>query len=99
MKAFDRLLTKIPEHTWGVSTAWFLQDYENYTNAQFNVARGQQGFLQNNTLQADYNTTVNSWIEQRTYLTGASKVVAKGNPKFAASIDKALARATHTICI
>ena len=29
MRAFDRLLIKVPEHTWGVAQGWFLPDYEN----------------------------------------------------------------------
>ena len=42
MKAFDRLLIKVPEHTWGVAQTWFLPDYENWTNVQFDSARAQQ---------------------------------------------------------
>ena len=26
---FDRLLTKIPEHTWGEDTTWYLHDYDS----------------------------------------------------------------------
>lgn len=92
--ALDRLLVKVPEHTWGISTAWFLKDYENYTNVQFEAARSigmKQGFLTDNRLHADYNTTANSWLEQRSYLTDASKVVANQYPALAASIDDALA--------
>ena len=40
---------------------------------------------------ADYNTTANSWLEQRTYLTDASKLIAHDHPELAGSIDKALA--------
>ena len=29
MKRFDRLLTKIPEHTWGEDTTWYLGDNVN----------------------------------------------------------------------
>ena len=39
MRAFDRLLVKVPEHTWGVAQGWFLPDYVNYTNVQFDRAR------------------------------------------------------------
>jgi hypothetical protein len=47
-------------------------------------------WLQNNTKHADYNTTVNSWNEQRTYITGAPALLRKTQPKLAASIEKAL---------
>jgi hypothetical protein len=35
------------QHTWGVAQAWFLPDYTNYSNAQFDLARAQQanGFV------------------------------------------------------
>lgn len=51
MRAFDRLLVKVPEHTWGVAQSWFLPDYVNWTNAQFDRARAQQplGFIADNT--------------------------------------------------
>lgn len=51
MRAFDRLLIKVPEHTWGVAQSWFLPDYVNWTNAQFDRARAQQplGFIADNT--------------------------------------------------
>ena len=32
MRAFDRLLTQVPEHTWGVAQGWFLPDYANYVS-------------------------------------------------------------------
>jgi hypothetical protein len=47
-------------------------------------------WLQNNTIHADYNTTVNSWLEQRSYITGAPRLLQKSHPKLAASIEKAL---------
>ena len=55
MRAFDRLLVKVPEHTWGVAQSWFLPDYVNWTNAQFDKARAQQplGFVADNTHHAD----------------------------------------------
>ena len=31
MQAFDRLLVKIPEHTWGLAQSFFTADYQNYT--------------------------------------------------------------------
>lgn len=53
------------------SQAWFLPDYTNWSNVAFDKARAQQqdGFVSNNTNRADYYTTVNSWIEQRTFVT------------------------------
>jgi hypothetical protein len=30
MVAFDRLMVKVPEHTWGVAQSWFLPDYANW---------------------------------------------------------------------
>ena len=38
MRAFDRLLVKVPEHTWGLAQSWFTADYANYTNVQFRAA-------------------------------------------------------------
>jgi len=71
---------------------WFLPDYENYTNAQFQIAKNQHGFIKDNRKNADYNTTTNSWIEQRTYLTDASKLLAGEHPDLMASIDEALVK-------
>lgn len=71
---------------------WFLPDYENYTNAQFRIAKNQHGFIKDNRKNADYNTTTNSWIEQRTYLTDASKLLAGEHPDLMASIDEALVK-------
>ena len=93
MQAFERLLVKVPEHTWGVSQIWFLPDYENYTNLQFDKARAQQqdGFVSDNRKHADYNTTVNSWIEQRAFVTQAPRLLQREYPELAANIIKALA--------
>ena len=30
MRAFDRLLMKVPEHTWGVASQIFMPDYTNW---------------------------------------------------------------------
>ena len=92
MLAFERLLVKVPEHTWGVAQGWFLPDYENYTNPQFDRARAQQadGFVKDNTNHADYNSTVNSWIEQRTFVTQAPPLLAAEYPAVAASLTAAL---------
>ena len=93
LAAFDRLLVKVPEHTWGVAQSWFLPDYVNYSNAAFDAARAQQprGFVTNNTQHADFNSTVNSWIEQRLYVTDAPRLLQVQHPQLAASLARALA--------
>ena len=45
MRRFDRLLTKIPEHTWGADTTFYLPDNANWTNAQFLSAMHQAAQL------------------------------------------------------
>ena len=91
--AFDRLLVKVPEHTWGVAQGWFLPDNVNWTNAQFDLARAQaaQGFVRNNSHHADYNTTQNSWLEQRTYVTAAPSLLGPKHAALAARMEAALA--------
>jgi hypothetical protein len=71
---FDRLLTKIPEHTWGEDTTWYLHDYDNWTNPQITTAMHQE----------NYNMTVESWREQRMYLTNSIAVLEHGDTKYAA---------------
>ena len=92
MQAFERLLTKVPEHTAGVAHMWFLPDNDNYTNPQFDRARAQQplGFVADNRKHADYNSTVNSWIEQRAFVTQAPLLLRHEYPELAASISAAL---------
>ena len=69
MQRFDRLLTKIPEHTWGEDTTWYLSsylggrsyplgDYMNWTNSQFQTA----------LTSPEYQMTIESWLDQRNYL-------------------------------
>jgi len=74
MQRFDRLLTKIPEHTWGEDTTWYLHDYDNWTNPQITTAMHQE----------NYNMTVESWREQRMYLVNSIAVLEKGGAKYAA---------------
>eukprot|EP01079_Euglenida_sp_SAG-EU17-18_P006387 gene6387-1139_t len=92
LEAFDRFLVKVPEHTWGVAQAWFLPDYTNWTNAQFDLARAQQplGFVRNNTVHADYNTTVNSWLEQRLFVSEAPRLLQSKYPALATNMSAAL---------
>ena len=97
--ALERLLVKVPEHTWGVAQGWFLPDNENWTNTQFDAARAQQalGFIENNAHHADYNSTVGSWQEQRTFVTGAPALLAKQYPDLAANLSAALDRLKHVV--
>ena len=92
MQAFDRLLLQVPEHTAGVAHVWFFMDNENYTNAQFDKARAQQplGFIADNRKQADYNTSVNSWLEQRAFITQAPALLESEYPELAANLTSAL---------
>ena len=69
MQRFDRLLTKIPEHTWGEDTTWYLHDYDNWTNTQLQAALGQE----------NYRMTVDSWLDQRQYLPNAVAVLDRAN--------------------
>eukprot|EP00658_Telonema_sp_P-2_P085848 TRINITY_DN987_c0_g1_i3.p1 TRINITY_DN987_c0_g1~~TRINITY_DN987_c0_g1_i3.p1 ORF type:complete len:574 (-),score=102.35 TRINITY_DN987_c0_g1_i3:366-2087(-) len=67
MRRFDRLLTKIPEHTWGEDTTWYLgQDYANWTNSQFEAA----------LRLPNYRMTVDSWRDQRNYLHAAIRILS-----------------------
>ena len=86
MKRFDRLMTKIPEHTWGEDTTWYLGDNVNWTNVQLRAALPQQ----------NYQLSVNSWLEQRSYLANAVAVLSAsddGAPyrQLASTIERSLA--------
>jgi hypothetical protein len=80
-----------------------MNDFANYSNAQFDAVRLERqphGFLRNqtgfnNARLADYNTTVNSWLEQRLYVTDAPRLLAKEQPELAASLDTALQDLQH----
>lgn len=90
MHAFDRLLVKIPEHTWGLAQSFFTADYQNYTNVQFQAALKDSlaaGPLANQSdtrgaasygsqWRGDYYTTIQSWYEQRSYVHNAIGVIA-----------------------
>jgi hypothetical protein len=73
-----------------VAQSWFLPDYVNFTNAAFDVARQQVGFISNNTNHADYNTTVNSWLEQRAHIQDAPLQLQEEYPEVAARMQAAL---------
>ena len=76
MQRFDRWLTKIPEHTWGEDTTWYLSsylgdrsyplgDYMNWTNVQFERALNSP----------EYHMAIESWLDQRNYLSSAVEVL------------------------
>ena len=97
MRAFDRLLVKVPEHTWGVASQIFMPDYANWTNAQFDAARAvalPAGF-RNGTSGAEYNLTTESWNEQRLYVTDAPKALAAEQPALAAALEAAFEELQH----
>lgn len=73
MQRFDRLLTKIPEHTWGEDNTWYLGDNTNWTNAQNKAVMGQ----------GNYQMTVASWTEQRSYLENALRVLERAGQDYA----------------
>lgn len=66
---FDRLLTLIPEHTWGLDTTFYLHDYSNWTNVQLEAAIGQP----------NYRLTVESWNEQRSYIKNSINLLGTIN--------------------
>ena len=67
------------------------------SNTNFDKARAQQpnGFVSNNTVHADYNTTVNSWIEQRTWVTAGPAVLAHDEPGLAHDLAVELDAISH----
>ena len=65
---FDLLLTQIPEHTWGLDTTFYLDDYLNWTNAQLEAAIDGP----------NYRLTIQSWLEQRSYIANAIANLAPG---------------------
>ena len=98
MRDFDRLLVKVPEHTWGLAQSWFTADYQNYTNVQFQRALKDSlaaGPLANQSdhrggaakWRADYYTTIQAWWEQRSFVTNAIGAVA--NAESAATVADA----------
>ena len=77
MRRFDRLLGKIPEHTWGADTTWYLPDNVNWTNAQFERA----------VHLPHYRLTVQSWVEQRSFLVSAVRVLEASSEGRHASLE------------
>jgi hypothetical protein len=61
IQAFSRALLLVPEHTWGMDEKIYLDDYTNYSRAQFDRLRASPR----------YQTFAASWAEQRAYLDSA----------------------------
>jgi len=76
---FDFLLAKLPEHTWGMDVKTFLADSTNWSNQQFQKAKNGSNF----------QLIVNSWIEQRAYISAA--INSLGNDIFANTLNQRLA--------
>jgi hypothetical protein len=88
LKAFDRMLVKVPEHTWGLAQSWFIPDYTNWSNVDFERAKAAvTAPLPNNTIQADYFTQTQSWYEQRNFVYNAVDTIRTSTPALAAAID------------
>eukprot|EP00494_Astrolonche_serrata_P024113 UN24371 len=64
----------------------------NWTNALFDKALTQLplGPVKNNTKHADYNTTVESWLEQRTYVNHAPEIVKEKYPNFYSELQQVI---------
>jgi len=60
-QAFSRALLLVPEHTWGMDEKIYLDDYQNYSRAQFDSLRSRPR----------YQIFAASWAEQRAYIDTA----------------------------
>ena len=65
---FSRLLTKLPEHTWGLDTKDGLGDYVNWTNAAFHTCLKRRC--------PNYEAITLSWRRQYAYIPWALEVRA-----------------------
>lgn len=65
--------TALRGNRWGEDTTWYLHDYDNWTNSQIGSAMAQD----------NYNMTVESWREQRSYIINAIGVL-NADPHYAA---------------
>ncbi|ELR18406.1 uncharacterized protein ACA1_138180 [Acanthamoeba castellanii str. Neff] len=68
-REFDRLLTKVGEHTWGVDVKTFLNDFTHWSNSEFEAAKNGSNFA----------LMVNSWIEQRSFITNALRALSSSD--------------------
>jgi hypothetical protein len=80
IQAFSRALLLVPEHTWGMDEKIYLDDYQNYTRAQFDSVR----------TSPRYQTFAASWAEQRAYIDTA--LAALGGTALADEARAALRR-------
>ena len=80
MQAFDRLLTKVGEHTWG---------WSGPKNMRTGVDGWSDADLQR-SLATDpvYETNVWTWLEQRAFITNAVAALPPGSPLKAAILDE-----------
>ncbi|CAL5224396.1 g7077 [Coccomyxa viridis] len=58
-KNFSRILSKIPEHTWGLDVKTFLADYSNWSNKEFQDQLDAGAW--------NYRRTLDAWDRQRHY--------------------------------
>ncbi|KAH3757773.1 glycoside hydrolase family 38 [Pelomyxa schiedti] len=84
--AFNLLLVKSTEHTWGLSVNDYLADYTNWSNENFNSVRNQSNFV----------SMEDSWREQREYLDNAVLSLGSASP-LADAIEDALTELLPTI--
>jgi hypothetical protein len=74
--------------TWGLAQSWFIPDYTNWSNVDFERAKAAvTAPLPNNTQQADYFTQTQSWHEQRNFVYNAVDSIRESTPALAAAID------------
>lgn len=69
-RRFDRLLTKIPEHTWGADVSVYLDNFKDWANVDL------ERLLKANPFNV--NVTVQSWYEQRSYIFNAVAALDDG---------------------
>jgi len=91
---FDRLLGKVVEHTSGCDVQCYYGDNLNWTNAQFSAAladRTTVGVVGGGVRLHNYQTAIDSWLEQRSYMPNALAALAtEPHKQFAASVMDAV---------
>ena len=66
-------------------------DYANWSNTQFDLARAAlPAFYNCSDKRGDYNTTAESWAEQRTFITDAPALLVSTQPALALPLASAL---------
>ena len=61
---------QVPEHTWGVDTKIYLDDYSSWTDAQLQAQIAAH--------QPNYTYTIDAWIRQRSYTRWALEALDAG---------------------